>query len=242
MLKIVYSGLLAGLLLFVYSDAFSQEPVPDRGKEIWMGAGLSRASGFAYSRITYQPRILYKVAKGKWYRRYSLIFNHNVNSTSESYFSNEIPVDRLTRRGRTNASFGLGAERRIPLGKRTFFYIGGEVALLVSQETEKRYMESDLVSPLTAQISDSRVTQISPGLALNSFAGFHCNLLPKMAISIEAGPGANLTGNFFHYKSTLTAAPGTISEEINESKRGSFTWSTGLRLLVPVFIQAGYRF
>lgn len=242
MLKNLFSCLLAGLLIFAYSDAFAQEPVPDQQKEFWMGAGLSRPTNTGPTRTVFTPRFMYKVAKNKWHRRYSLLLSSNWTNSNSSVNENQIFIERENTEGFFDFSFGIGAERRIPVGKRGFFYAGSEVLLLTSIESYKSVSTHIPEVVEDSRKFDSRRSVVRPGLGLNLVVGFHYNLLPRLSASLEFVPGINALVNLYKDKDVNTTAPGTPSESIFSNSSTSANVTTGIHLLSPAFVQIGYRF
>lgn len=242
MLKIVFSGLMAGLLTFACTDVFAQAPVPDRNKEFWMGAGLTRPDGFGTAKTVFTPRFILKVAKNKWHRRYSLLLSYNSTANTSNEVANEIDTELKFSESFFNAAIGIGAERRFSVGQRAFFYLGHELSVVASLEKNRSIISTLPVVPEDGWISDYKRSYFRPGLSLNLIAGFHYDPLSRISVSIEVGPGIQGTLNFTNDQSKNTYAPGTPSQQTVINSDRALDMSTSLRLLAPVFVQVGYRF
>jgi hypothetical protein len=234
MLKNLCSGLLAGLMLFAFSlPALAQEASPSYHREFSLGLGLGSGPS--------QRRLLYRHIGEKSTTRYTL----NLSSVTDNGWLNIDEVAENTEftstRYGVGVALGIGKEWTEKLGDKLAIYYGGGIRAFYNYELRTDGSRG-VDGGTTLFENKNQQLSHSPGVGMDLFAGIRYYVHPRIALSVEGGPGMSVAYESQLLTNSQVLYPGTPDEIREQIYRRNGTIKTRLWLLSPVYLQVGFSF
>ncbi|MEM0996441.1 MAG: hypothetical protein AAGN35_05155 [Bacteroidota bacterium] len=234
MYTLVYRGLVPLLILLLCAPELQAQ------KKDKIPAEHELHLGFGFAREVFNPRIMYKLVRGDRALRLTLQLDANSSGTSTGPDFINPNFNFESSNQNFFAQIGIGREQRKPLGEKFGILYGGTFRLSYGTQ-RNRNLSTEWENQV--RVDTENVLQSTElGAGFHTFAGFFWKPVPRLTISLEAGPSASGSISSSRNYRLVREYNGSVPVDSEFSDRNLDGFRMNLSLFSPVFIQAGFTF